>query len=392
MQVSRLGAAVAACVVVACSSFGSDSEPVPQVASDAGEGGVLPEGGAPDTGTCTNVDSDATNCGRCGHSCQGGACSAGRCQPIEMARFTDEPTATVVLSRTHVLWNTMQSLADGGGKVYSCPKTGCSGAPTVLPAAANVIRSLGSDGDQKTYGGAFYTGGGLFQLGPSSLTPRLDLATAGDPLQMSVRPDALFFATIYDAGGGRTVHRWDYMGNVTTKPCVFATGEVSTAAAFTTARAYLHTNGSGKIYSCPLVGQSGQFTVFTTNLYLDTLVATADRVFWAENGVVTSSPDGDTSTTLQSEIFPADVGSKVTSLTISGGDLFATTAGGELWSCTPSNCKATLRSIAADGMLEAFHSFVSHTVAADADAVYYVAVDASPDGGRGSSRLMKVAR
>ncbi len=31
--------------------------------------------------TCVNTNSDAANCGSCGHSCQGGACTGGVCQP-----------------------------------------------------------------------------------------------------------------------------------------------------------------------------------------------------------------------------------------------------------------------------------------------------------------------
>lgn len=52
----------------------------------------------------------------------------------------------------------------------------------------------------------------------------------------------------------------------------------------------------------------------------------------------------------------------------------------------------TVRRLAKESKLETFHPLVSHTVAADADAVYYVAVDTASDGGRGASRLMKVAR
>lgn len=38
----------------------------------------------PDGGTCVDVTSDPNNCGRCGHSCLGGKCAGGACQPIEL--------------------------------------------------------------------------------------------------------------------------------------------------------------------------------------------------------------------------------------------------------------------------------------------------------------------
>lgn len=37
--------------------------------------------------TCTSTQTDANNCGACGHSCLGGACTAGACQPMRL--FTD---------------------------------------------------------------------------------------------------------------------------------------------------------------------------------------------------------------------------------------------------------------------------------------------------------------
>jgi len=210
-------------------------------------------------------------------------------------------------------------------------------------------------------------------------------------MQMSVRADALFYVSFYEpATQQRTVRRWDYGGDVTT-PCSFTKGDLTTAAAFTTARVYLHANAKGDLYSCELIGTSGQFVKYGSNLYIDSLTATADRVFWSQDGSVTSGADGAMDTLLRGELMPADVGSKVTTVTFTGGELFVTTAGGELWSCAPENCKATLRKIAGAGILESVHLLVSHTVAADADAVYYIAVDALGAGTK-SSRLMKVAR
>lgn len=386
--------ALAAGVVAACSSFGSSGEPA-VATPEAGVDGALMEAGAPDASAACIADltTDAKNCGKCGHDCQGGACSASRCQPFKLADFTDEPVANVVLSATNVFWNTMEGLSGGPGNVYTCPKAGCGGAPTMLPAAGNVVRGLGSDGAQKTFAGAFYANGGLFELGPSTMTPVLTVMQGGFPFQMSVRPDAIFYVSFYDADKDRTVRRWDYV-NAPTNVCTFATGETTTAAAFTAMRVYLSSNSTGKLYSCPLSGTNGAFVVYLDNLFLGSLAATADRIFWALDGSVTSSADGPTSPSLHAELGPLDVGSSdVTTITISGGDLFAATAAGELWSCAPSDCKSSLRRVAKESLLETSHAFISHTVAADADAIYYVAVDSTTEGGtQRSSRLMKVIR
>jgi hypothetical protein len=48
-------------------------------AGTSGSGGASGAGG---TSTCTNTTSDAANCGSCGHSCLGGTCATGICQPF----------------------------------------------------------------------------------------------------------------------------------------------------------------------------------------------------------------------------------------------------------------------------------------------------------------------
>jgi hypothetical protein len=89
-------------------------------ASDASEC-VLP----PDADTRV----DSLNCGRCGHSCLGGPCSNGGCQPYVFASgFTN--LEAVVLSETDVYWgNSAQS------GIFRCAKTDCpdGGAIFVSP-------------------------------------------------------------------------------------------------------------------------------------------------------------------------------------------------------------------------------------------------------------------
>jgi hypothetical protein len=52
---------------------------------------------APDGGACTaSFDTDAENCGRCGHSCLGASCSGGRCEPFRVATGQDHPLGIFV--------------------------------------------------------------------------------------------------------------------------------------------------------------------------------------------------------------------------------------------------------------------------------------------------------
>ncbi len=394
---TSLVAAIATGVAVACSSFGSSDEPRGTTPPDeAGiEGGPLEEGGSKDGTTCdANVATDPANCGRCGHDCKGGTCAGGRCQPLQLAQFSDQPVANVVLSRTHVFFNTMADISGGTGNVYSCAKPSCAGGVSILPVGAQTVRGLGSDGDQKVFGGAFYNSGGLFELGPKTVTTKVSSAEAGNPFHMSVRADFLHWISFYEPEptNGRTVRSIDALGSITTR-CVLSASVTTSAGAFTASRVYLHSNSTGVLFSCPLDSTDAAFVQNRTNIDLASLTATDDRIFWAESGSVVSSADGPTSATARAEVGPTDVGSDVTSVTATGGALFMTTKNGELWSCPFDDCKNKRQKVAVDGALETFHPYVSHTVAADSESVYFVAVDGRADGGTQTmSRLMRVTR
>jgi hypothetical protein len=63
-------------------------------------GGLGTQGGAGGTTSCTNTTTDALNCGSCGHSCLGAACTGGICQPLLLGTVpvTDFADETVVLN------------------------------------------------------------------------------------------------------------------------------------------------------------------------------------------------------------------------------------------------------------------------------------------------------
>ena len=78
------------------------------------------DGATGDSGSSTECTTpaanDPANCGRCGHSCQGGACKAGVCQPVVLAKDRRSPIDLAVRG-AHVYWieegTTTNDLADG---------------------------------------------------------------------------------------------------------------------------------------------------------------------------------------------------------------------------------------------------------------------------------------
>ncbi len=72
----------------------------------AGGAGSSSGGGGGGSETCeADLTSDPANCGACAHSCAGGACVAGRCQPVELALFDSETRPNgITLNRDSVFW------------------------------------------------------------------------------------------------------------------------------------------------------------------------------------------------------------------------------------------------------------------------------------------------
>ncbi len=146
--------------------LGLTDVPVPDDA-----GGSLPSSDtSPDAGasSCGDTRSDPHNCGRCGHDCLGGLCSASACQPVALVPpgvspwglaqdatylyWTDSNTnsiertdktsgATDVLNHGTTFFPTQIVVDDSGiywgdaTGVWRCPTTGCSLNPPVLVAS-----------------------------------------------------------------------------------------------------------------------------------------------------------------------------------------------------------------------------------------------------------------
>jgi hypothetical protein len=134
-----------------------------------------------DGGPCPGIDLDgsSTNCGACGHSCRGGACVSGRCQPVVLATDLEGPHALVLrdgfvywvnnktgdVQRVAVDGGTKQLVFDGpddtsgdsiafsgsnlyyplailDGGVMVCPQSGCSATPPYAVANLDVPHSV----------------------------------------------------------------------------------------------------------------------------------------------------------------------------------------------------------------------------------------------------------
>jgi hypothetical protein len=128
----------------------------------------------PADGCEIGLASDGLNCGACGHSCGGGACSLGKCQPMVVASGLDYP-GHLTVDGAYVYFNNGASgfasdhsiqkvLKTGGSPVSLYPNTEFFGVldviiadgtdlfwiPKVTPSTANLIRGTTTGGAPST--------------------------------------------------------------------------------------------------------------------------------------------------------------------------------------------------------------------------------------------------
>lgn len=116
---------------------------VPVDASDASHADVAADAPGDHAATgeagCGDTMNDPENCGRCGHSCLGGACAAGACQSMTLASGLAQPTSVVaynLVAGTRAVW--AQQGVVGTGALSHCHfGSGDPCMPVALASATN---------------------------------------------------------------------------------------------------------------------------------------------------------------------------------------------------------------------------------------------------------------
>jgi hypothetical protein len=202
--------------VVACAPFtcgpkdclgtcGSNSDCVTGAACTSGTCSVCPATRSVCPNACADLSSDGSNCGTCGHDCQGGACVGSVCQPklvaggfvagplavgpdsiyvvdygsggrlirIAKANGVITPIATgsiwdVAVFGTSIYWTTSMTATDG--KVTRAALDGSS--PTDIATGQAGARAIVADADGVFWlSGNGATDGVVMRLGPTDATP-----------------------------------------------------------------------------------------------------------------------------------------------------------------------------------------------------------------------------
>jgi hypothetical protein len=183
------------------------------------------------TGCETSLDKDPLNCGACGHSCLGGACTKGKCEPFQLAS-TSQPSGLAV-DKTHVYFaapslNKINRVQHDGTCMPAspCPQPFAGadvgdtdatafaqtrgpsaivsdGTNVFWTAAAGLVRrsTVLPPGPMKTIAPAVSTNPGYLALGNGKLWWTVGFASAdNDPHLRSVNPDATGITTVASYG------------------------------------------------------------------------------------------------------------------------------------------------------------------------------------------------
>jgi hypothetical protein len=392
---------------VACSSF--DATPAsggPDASASDGRSTVDGDDDAPVSPPCAAGDTscDPLHCGRSNHSCLGGDCTAGKCQPVVIGTSTGEAIIDVAVDAQRVVWLTSPGFWSPLGHVYACPRAGCAGAaPSSLTGAPVSTGNLAGDGNT-AYFSIPYGPPRVMQILPNG-SPQTIGGPHAEAVRLQVRDGSLYFVTLYEGAPPGTytghVYRWTGMTETPvgffTSPHNFSDLVVIGNRAIWAAPEFLGTCTLGSASDCAspteLTVTPGEYGSLTTD---------GTSVLWTDGTTVLSClAESPTCTTPTVVLGPPTLTSGARTLAFDHGKLYVTTVGNDVLGCSLPDCTGTLQLIAHETRLfERGEYAVGHTVAADDTAVYWSAVDGTEvpavDGGLDASglvhRVMKLAK
>lgn len=124
-----------------------------EIVSEAGPGsdGATIDASAPDAQLPCNADktSDTANCGACGHDCLGGACNAGKCQPVQVVFSASSQPYGLAVDGQNLYYSNVVGDGLTGGTVLSVAKNAVAGTGVVIAKTTDpLIYDVVSDGTQ----------------------------------------------------------------------------------------------------------------------------------------------------------------------------------------------------------------------------------------------------
>ncbi len=240
--------------------------------------------------SCVVEQTDANNCGRCGHSCQGGTCSGGACQPVMLASGQNGPSG-VTVDPTSVYWTNGGS-GTGSGSVVKAPLGG--GTPTTLAMGVSYPDGIAVDATSVYWTNSNATQGSVMKVALTGGTVTT-LAPAGQSYPNAIAVDATsVYWTDGDLSAGAVVKVALGGGTLTT----LASGRPAPGGvAIDSANVYWGDQNGGTVTEVPLAGGSPT-TLASGQAHPLGVAVDAVNVYWTNSvisGTVMERPLGSAS-------------------------------------------------------------------------------------------------
>jgi hypothetical protein len=230
-----------------------------------------------------DLDSAGEQCGACGHSCLGGACVGGQCQPVVLVSGQVYPYG-IAIDDARVYW-VAKGWDGGGAGVFAASKDG--GDLRQLADADNpaflssdeLALYWANEGDGSANGSIGRVNKDGTILGPLTFA-RLW------PRGITVDPNFIYFTNESDAGGVLRLNKAG--GNLEVVAALphdggYGAGDIVLDDA--SAHAYWVTEGNGVVGAVPLPPGTGPATVVASNQATpDGLATDGTKLFWTNIG------------------------------------------------------------------------------------------------------------
>jgi hypothetical protein len=260
----------------------------------AGSGGTVATGGAGGCvstlcgSACVSLQDDGKNCGACSHDCLGGACQAGKCQPVELATGPKQGWC-LELSADTVYWTASGDTAvTTDDQLLTTPKGG--GSATPLVSGKGQPRCLSLDGSSM----AWTSLDGSLWVGSASGTNAKQLTSAPNAYGLHLASGFVYYTTLQTPG---SVLRIPFTGGTPQTLAYNQTNPVQVVADDASGYAYFTTRGSGPAYADGTLSRvalaGGTVEVLAPNLTNARGVTVyGTSAFWTARGTEGSYTDG----------------------------------------------------------------------------------------------------
>jgi hypothetical protein len=189
----------AACVDLGGAAGGASVADAGADATDR-DAAIATDGSSPDANACgADTTSDPHNCGRCGHDCLGGTCTASRCDAVSLGSVAGTALDGVVVAGAQVFVASAALRASQASGVW---RVSTSGGPVESYLPMRFMGEIAVLGDtlyaliyDVPYDGAGQTGG-LYAcpaIGPAPCAPRL-VAAADLPVGIMASGGAIYYS------------------------------------------------------------------------------------------------------------------------------------------------------------------------------------------------------